>query len=125
MKVFNGWKAGGAIALVLLALTSCNRQKSPPPGVLSKQEMAQLMMQMYMGESRALNWAVPRDSAYKLFAPFQDSIFRKKGYTDSVLLQSYKYYVDHPKEMEAIYDAMIDSMSLMEQRLRQSPQPAK
>ena len=35
---------------------------------------------------------------------------------DSSLKKTYQYYGDHPKEMEEVYDALIDSLSLREQR---------
>jgi hypothetical protein len=46
---------------------------------------------------------------------------RKKGLKDSVISKSYQYYLDHTTELESIYDAVIDSLSLREQRLRQAP----
>lgn len=121
MKDLNAGRMLVVLVWTALMVSSCIRKESPPPGILSKAEMADLMMQMYMGEARALTWAIPRDSAYKLFVPFQDSILRKKGLADSVVLKSYQYYVDRPTELESIFDAMIDSLSLKEQRLRQVP----
>ncbi len=109
------------LTVVVALMFSCIRRDSPPPGILSKEEMARFMMQIYTGEARALTWPVSRDSAYKIFVPFEDSIMRSMGITDSVLVRSYRYYTEHPKEMEAIFDSMIDSLSLKEQRLRQAP----
>jgi len=62
-----------------------------------------------------------RDSAYRLFLPYQDSLLHKRGIQDSLLKKSYAYYLQRPAELEAIYDAIIDSLSLREQRRRDLP----
>ena len=40
--------------------------------------------------------------------------------SDSVFKKSFDYYMDRPKEMELIYTALVDSLSLMEQRFDSS-----
>ena len=85
--------------------------------------MVDFMIDIYLAEARTTLLPVNRDSAYRLFLPYQDSLMRKRGISDSTLKQAYSYYLRHPTEFEAIYDAVIDSLSLREQRVRVAPQP--
>ena len=110
-------------ALILLLGTSiaCEKEKVPE-GVLTHEEMADLMIHVYLAESRTLNVNVNKDSLYRLFRHYQDELMKKKGISDSTLAKSYAYYLEHPTELEEIYDALIDSLSLLEQRTRPVPQ---
>lgn len=105
---------------LLVLLWSCQKEKESD-SILSREQMVDVMMEIYLAEARTTLLPVPRDSAYRLFLPFQDSLLHRKGIADSTLKKSYAYYLQRPKEMEAIYDAIIDSLSLREQRLRENP----
>jgi len=109
-----------ALILLLLwtvLLVSCGKSvKDEPP--LSRDEMVSLMMEVYLSEARMTLLPLPRDSSYKLFLAHQDSILHERGLNDSTLHKAYSYYINHPAELEAIYDAIIDSLSLREQRAR-------
>ncbi len=83
--------------------------------------MADWMMALYIAEARLVNLPMPRDTVYKLFVPFRDSLLRAKSLQDSTLRNSFQYYLDNPAEMESIYDIVIDSLSLREQRLLRAP----
>jgi len=107
------------ILLVLwtLLLASCGKtEKTDAP--LTRDEMVNLMMEVYLSESRLALLPNSKDSSYRLFLAHQDSIFRRRGLTDSTLHKAYSYYIAHPAELEAIYDAIIDSLTLREQRGR-------
>ena len=112
--------SGIVLILIFSTIISCKKDTTPP-GILTKPQMIDWMLHMYMSESRAQMLPYSRDSAYRLFLPFQDSLKRRKGIQDSVLENSYKYYLENPDQMEAIYDIIIDSLSLREQRLLQNP----
>lgn len=106
------------VILLLSIVASCKKDKEPQ-GILSKAQMVDWMIDIYLAEARTQLLTVSRDSAYKLFFPYPDSLMHKKGIRDTVLQESYRYYLDHPTYLEAIYDTVIDSLSLREQRLRQ------
>ena len=108
--------------LLLGTVWSCKKE-SKPQGILSRAQMVDWMIDMYIAEARIQLLSLPVDSAYKLFRPYQDSLMRQKDLKDSVLRVSYQYYLQHSDELESIYDAVIDSLSLREQRMRQAPRP--
>jgi hypothetical protein len=108
------------LAILLLLPLSCKKEEKLPPGVMNKQEMVNWMIPIYLAEARTQLLNLNRDSAYRIFLPLQDSLKRSSSIPDSVLVKSYQYYLDHSPELEAVYDAVIDSLSLREQKLRQA-----
>ncbi len=102
------------------AVVSCQTEKAPQ-GIMTKAQMAEWMMTLYIAEARLLTLSQPRDTVYKLFVPFRDSVLRQQSLSDSTLRKSFQYYLDNPAELESIYDIVIDSLSLREQRLLRAP----
>lgn len=111
---------GVILVMIFSVAFSCQKEK-PTQGILTKAQMADWMMAMYLAEARILTLPMVRDSAYKLFVPYEDSLLRRKSFQDSTLEKSYQYYLEHPQELETIYDIVIDSLSLREQRLLHAP----
>jgi hypothetical protein len=111
----------GVISVVIFAAVfSCEKEKVQS-GVMTKAQMADWMMTIYLAESRVLTLSMTRDSAYKIFLPYEDSLLHQRSLEDTTLEKSYQYYLDHPVELEAVYDIIIDSLSLREQRLLHAP----
>ncbi|NOT77114.1 MAG: DUF4296 domain-containing protein [Cyclobacteriaceae bacterium] len=111
--------SGIVLMVILSTIVSC--KKDTEPGVLTQAQMVDFMLDMYLSEARLQMIPITRDSAFRLFIPRQDSLMRMKGITDSTLRRSYQYYLENPTKMEAIYDIVIDSLSLREQRLLPGP----
>ncbi len=116
-------RLASVVLFLLLCFISCEKREKQPQGILSKAQMVDWMIDIYLVEARIQVLPIMRDSAYKIFLPYQDSLMRKKGLQDSVLRKSYQYYLEHPVEFEALYDTVIDSLSLREQRLIPSLTP--
>jgi Domain of unknown function (DUF4296) len=107
--------------IVALGLGACQNDKEPE-GVLTREQLSALFVEFYLAEARLGNTTVVRDSALQLFVPFEESFLKEKGVSDSVLRKTYIYYFNNPSKLELIYDAVIDTLSLREQRATQ-PSP--
>lgn len=107
--------------ILVLGFGACQRDKEPE-GILSKEQLSALFVEFYLAEARIGNTTVVRDSALQLFLPFEESFLREKGISDSVLRKTYTYYFSNPSKLEEIYDAVIDTLSLREQKSSQ-PSP--
>ncbi len=118
MKLSKFWIVG---MILVFGLGACRNDKQPE-GVLSKEQLSALFVEFYLAEARIGNTTVVRDSALQLFLPFEESFLREKGVSDSVLRKTYTYYFSNPTQLEQIYDAVIDTLSLREQRAAQ-PSP--
>lgn len=83
--------------------------------MLSQAEMVGFMIDMHIAEARINDLSVRRDSAVYLFETMEDSLYKKHGIAhDSIYLASYEYYLNNIGEMENIYSAVVDSLSLRE-----------
>jgi hypothetical protein len=105
-----GWMAS------VTFFVSCRSEK-PPAGILPPEEMTRMIIDMYLAEAQVRSTNFPQDSAIQYFIPFERKWLEEHGQTDRDLLESYKYYLSRPKEFEIIFDAVIDSLSLREQRI--------
>ena len=103
-------------AMVLLLASCGDEGQSASQQVLSHREMVKVMTEIYLTEQKVNRLGVPRDSAERDFERFKKVLFKRLGTSDSVFKRSFDYYMDRPKEMEQIYTALVDSLSLMEQR---------
>jgi hypothetical protein len=109
--------------LIVFSLNACQKDKKPE-GVLDQRALTKVMLDVYLAEARLNVGLVPRDSAEKLFKPFEQKMLKSNALTDSTLRITYQYYLAHPKELEQVYDAVIDSLSLREQHAKPA-EPAK
>ena len=119
----NQWHRQPARLSVLIILFSCFSciDGKKPDEILTKEQMVKALTEIYISEQKVNKLGLHRDSAERQFERFEGLIFKKAGVTDSVFKKSFDYYMDRPKEMEMIYTALVDSLSLMEQRVESSP----
>ena len=109
----------GAICALILCC-SCTDSDRNNKDILTRQEMVKTMTEIYLAEQKINRLGLPRDSAEREFDHFKQVIFEKIDVSDSVFKRSFDYYMDRPKEMEIIFTALVDSLSLMEQRIEYS-----
>lgn len=103
-----------------LLLGACQKEERPE-GVLSQEELAKLMVEIYLAEGRMSNLNIVKDSAMKYFIPFEEKLIAKHQISDSTIRVTYQYYISHPQELEKIYDSVIDTLSLREQKQKTIP----
>ena len=93
---------------------SCAEKK--PEGILSKAEMVQIMEELYIMEEKINQLALSRDSAKQVFKVMEERVFESTAVDDTLFRKSFDYYMEHPREMELIYTALVDTLQLREQR---------
>jgi len=108
------------VLVVLFLCVSCS-EGGKADDIMTKEQMVKSLMEIYLSEQKITRLALPRDSSERQFERFKQIIFERAGVSDSVFRKSFDYYMDRPKEIEMIYTALVDSLSLMEQRLESSP----
>ena len=112
-----------SLAAVLI-FTSCDKEDQPQ-NILQQDQLIKIMIECYLGEARVNGYSIPRDSASKLFIPYEASVLKKYGVSDSELKRTYQYYFDHPTQLEKIYEVVLDSLSLRERKLSTAPSLVK
>jgi hypothetical protein len=76
--------------------------------------MVSFLIDLHLAEAE-MNYAEVRqaDSTEILFRNYEKHLTDKHGFTDSVYLQSYAYYLDHMELMDEIYEDVVDSLNVM------------
>jgi hypothetical protein len=104
---------------LLIALAICCKPDDKPPAeVLTKAQMVALFREIYIAEDKINRLGTQHDSSLVLIEILKDKVLEKYGTSDSIFQSSFNYYIDHPKEMELIYTALVDSLQLEEERTR-------
>lgn len=88
---------------------------------MSEAEMTRVLIEVYIDEEKISRLNLTRDSSEKIFELAKPYIFKRLGVVDSVFIESYKYYAEHPVELEKIYAVVVDSLNLREQKLITTP----
>lgn len=102
--------------LAVASLTACKKE-TRPAGILSPEEFSKVLVEVYLAEARMNSTALQRDSAVKLFAAYETKMLQQFDLPDSVVRKTQQYYVDHPEQLEKIYDSVIDTLSLRQQKV--------
>lgn len=106
--------------LALVGMAACQTNERPKD-VLTQAQLSALLVDVYLAEAKLDAIAKPKDTTIKYFLPFEEKLLRRVGISDSVLRKTYAYYLDNPKELEQVYDSVIDTLTLREQRSHLAP----
>lgn len=106
--------------VVALAWMNACAEKAPE-GILSKEEMVQVMEELYIAEEKVNHLSLSRDSSKQVATFMQSRVFENAAVDDTLFKRSFDYYMEHPKEMELIYTALVDTLQLREQRVPYRP----
>ena len=102
------------LILTALAMMAACAEKSGNKDILSHQEMVKIMEEVYIAEEKVNHLALPRDSADQVFSALKTRIFENAALSDTLFKKSLDYYMEHPKELELIYTALVDTLQLRE-----------
>jgi hypothetical protein len=114
-------RAGLICVLIVLVFVSGCQQEKRPAGILDRQEYAEYLVNVYVAEAKLNSYMITPDSAMKLFVPFEQSLQKKLGKSDSVVQKTYLWYQAHPEEWAEVYTAVIDTLNLLEQKAKTVP----
>jgi len=91
---------------------------------LDKDQMAELIMDLYLKEARMKEASdITTDSSVLLFTHLRRQYATSHRFPDSLIDASFAWYLDRPREMDEVYDRVIDSLSLREQRIGPTQEP--
>lgn len=115
---------GLAVRILLLLLfcsslfiSSCNSDATlskRPENLLNQSEMVSFLIDLHLAEAKMSYVKAGRsDSLEMLFRNYEAYLMDQHGFTDSVYLRSYEYYLDHMELLDDIYSDVVDSLSVM------------
>ena len=97
-------------SLIMLTAVAC--QQGSNETVMSKEDMASYLINLHIAEAEVQNLRLKRDSAEVAFDIYENYLSEKNGISDTLFINSYNYYLRHPKELEEIYAVVVDSISV-------------
>lgn len=111
------------ICLFMLPLMVACQKSEKPKEVLTQAQLSALLVEVYLAEAKLDAIAKPKDTVIKYFLPYEEKLLKRLNVSDSVLRKTYAYYLEHPKELEQVYDSVIDTLTLREKRSHLLPAP--
>lgn len=118
------YTVASVLVLILAGVfSSCSKKEKAPEGILGREEMVKTIQEVLLAEEKVNRLRLSTDSSKKVFTAIRGKVFEKAGVPDSVFNNSVNYYMDHPKELEQIYTALVDSLNLKEQKASVRPTP--
>ena len=79
---------------------------------MNKEAMVSYLVDLHLAEAGVSNLRLPPDTSEYIFKAFEVELLEKHNISDSTFLLSYNYYLEHPDELQEIYTAVVDSISL-------------
>jgi hypothetical protein len=97
---------------------ACNKkQAKAPANLIPKDKMVQILADVHIAEAQVESQIIYPDTAIMAFNYKEKEIFRKHGVTEQKFRKTYQYYKDNLKEMDALYEVIVDTLSLRETKL--------
>ncbi len=105
-----------------IILFSCIKKETreKPPWLLERDQMIGFLIDLHLAEAKLVKLGIKKDSTEKLFKAMEQRLFDKHEINDSIYFKSYNYYLEDIKEMKEIYVAVVDSLNVREQLLKQT-----
>lgn len=111
------------LLICFIGFVSCKDDR--PKGILSEDKMTAILIDIYLGEGKVTRLNLKRDSSLIVFKLYEQKIYEKHQVDREAYEKSMSYYYDHPDEMEVIYDAVMDSLNMKEQQLKEAREAGK
>ncbi|MFD2512633.1 DUF4296 domain-containing protein [Pontibacter locisalis] len=105
--------------LFCLVLLGCGNQGSDKPeGLVPQDKMIQILADIHIAESQIETKVIYPDTALMTFNYWQKEILEKHGVEEERFRDTYRYYQDNLKEMDVLYEIIIDTLSVRETKMR-------
>ena len=110
--------------LFCFSVLACGEKKTDTPeNLISRDKMVQILADIHIAEAQIEGKLIYPDTAQMVFKYKEEEIFEKHDVTEQEFRETYQYYKDNLKEMDALYEIIVDTLSLRETKLRaETPQ---
>lgn len=99
---------------MFILLFSCRLETTVPDGLIQKEQMVSLLIDIHILESKINDIKVPYDSSRLLYNTLELDVFTKHGVTKELYDSSYKFYVMNVSLLDDVYATVVDSLNFME-----------
>ena len=107
--------------LFLSCVEGAKTNEKRPDDILPQEQMATLLQQAHLQEARLQTRRLPAGQAKEMFDKQWDSTVRALGTDTATFTKSLLWYTYHVKDLDAIYERVVDSLGLEESRANGRP----
>ncbi len=100
--------------IALLAVCFSCQNNNVPDGVIAKDKMTKILIEIHNLEAKIAVQNMPADSSKMYYYKLQGEIFKSYQTDSSQFNKSFKYYLGQGTAFDNIYAAVVDSLSLQE-----------
>jgi hypothetical protein len=101
--------------LFFLLLSACIQEEQAPRSVLPKEKMVDILVDIHIAEARANRIQLRSyDSIQAYYKKLETDVYKKHQVDSAIYNKSFRYYMDHIKQMDEIYTAVVDSLNVRE-----------
>lgn len=101
----------------LLLLVSCvETKKEIPAGIITKDTMARVLINVHLAEAKVSIRNLPPDSSLIYYQVLKENIYKKFRINQEKFDKSMSYYTNNVKELDEIYEVVVDSLGLQESK---------
>lgn len=111
MRIFSGF---GFVLLVFFFIGCEQREETPPPDILSKDEFTAVMIDVQLIEGMKVHRLGPKRDRTPDMEVLYNGVFQKHGIEKEAFIDTYDYYKERPDQMELIYEQVLDSLSKLD-----------
>ena len=102
-----------------LSLLSCQSDNEEmPENMIPQTEMVQILADIHTIEAQIEGQIIYPDTALMTFNYAQEQLLKRHGVTPQQFRDTYHYYITHVKEMDQLYETIIDTLSLRESKFK-------
>lgn len=87
-----------------------SKETKIPEGVLSRQEMVRVLIDVHILEAKVKKLYLSKDSMEAVYNHYERKLFEDLGVDRAVYQRSFSFYVDHLDLMEQVYNEVSDSL---------------
>ena len=98
-------------SIIMLTAISCQNSGNEYK-VMSKEAMVSYLIDLHIAEAQVQNLRLKKDSSEYIFEVYEKYLLDQNNITDTIFTISYNYYLQHPIELEEIYEVVVDSISV-------------
>ena len=80
--------------------------------IMPTKAMINYLIELHIAEAKVQNLRLKKDSSDYVFNVYEKHLLKTNELTDSLFIRSYNYYLQNPAQLEIIYEAIVDSISV-------------
>ncbi|WP_242918452.1 DUF4296 domain-containing protein [Pontibacter liquoris] len=80
--------------------------------------MVQILADVHTAEAQIEGQEIYPDTALMIYNYEQEQLLRQHGVTQKQFRDTYRYYLTHVKEMDKLYEIIIDTLSVRESKAK-------